>query len=70
MPTVTTPPVVPERSPPDVTAAVVAITDGARRELRALVAVIAVVAIAAVAVGIACMYRLNEIQHLLTTKGG
>lgn len=58
----TTPPVVPERSPPDVTAAVVAITDQARAEIRRLAAAVLV---AVVLVGAALVWQLERIRETL-----
>lgn len=65
VPTVATPPVVPERSPPDVTAAVVAITDQARSEIRRVATVMLVTI---VVVGAVIAIELERVRDAILNR--
>lgn len=65
VPNVATHPVVPERSPPDVTAAVVAITDQARSEIRRVATVLLM---SIVVVGAALAWQLERIRDAILNR--
>lgn len=68
LPTTTTPSVAPDRSPPDVTAAVVSITDQARVEIRRVaLRVTAAVLVTVVIVGAALAWQIERVRDSILT---